>query len=75
MDWSTWKSPKLSGLSNVNSTTESSLQLWHLMRLRTFTEKLARNKLVGDMDVESMYSFTEKDDVAREIEAAKEQIK
>ena len=38
-------------------------------------KKLNRNSNVGDMDVDAMYSFTEKDDVAREVEAAKEQIK
>ena len=26
------------------------------------------------MDIDSLYSFTEKDDAAREVEAAKEQI-
>ena len=38
-------------------------------------KKLNKNSLAGDMDVDAMYSFSEKDDVAREIEAAKEQIK
>ena len=37
-------------------------------------KRISRSANIGDLDVDSMYSFTEKDDVAREIAAAKQQI-